>query len=154
MSLGQCVFDGDVAVLYADNPLITVPTIRKLMARRASGARGGNAEAGLALLAMRPADPGRYGRLVTEPSGDVARIVECRDEHDRQVDVPVEQLGLHFEPGHALHADVEHTRALLHHRVVDRLARDGLEGGLAGAQEAGVGGALVPGGARGGRSGS
>ena len=29
-------FDGDVAVLYADNPLITVPTIRKLMARRAS----------------------------------------------------------------------------------------------------------------------
>ncbi|WP_241671626.1 bifunctional UDP-N-acetylglucosamine diphosphorylase/glucosamine-1-phosphate N-acetyltransferase GlmU, partial [Dankookia rubra] len=64
-------FAGDVAVLYADNPLITVPTIRKLVEKRA--------EAGLALLAMRPADPGRYGRLVTEPSGDVTRIVEWAD---------------------------------------------------------------------------
>jgi bifunctional UDP-N-acetylglucosamine pyrophosphorylase / glucosamine-1-phosphate N-acetyltransferase len=69
-------FDGDVAVLYADNPLITVPTIRKLVAKRA--------EAGLALLAMRPADPGRYGRLVTEPSGDVARIVEWADASEAE----------------------------------------------------------------------
>ena len=64
-------FAGDVAVLYADNPLITVPTIRKLVMKRA--------EAGLALLAMRPAEPGRYGRLVTEPNGDVVRIVEWAD---------------------------------------------------------------------------
>jgi bifunctional UDP-N-acetylglucosamine pyrophosphorylase / glucosamine-1-phosphate N-acetyltransferase len=69
-------FDGDVAVLYADNPLITVPTISKLVARRA--------EAGLALLAMRPEDPGRYGRLVTEPSGDVARIVEWADASEAE----------------------------------------------------------------------
>jgi bifunctional UDP-N-acetylglucosamine pyrophosphorylase/glucosamine-1-phosphate N-acetyltransferase len=77
-------FDGDVAVLYADNPLITVPTIQKLVARRAAGARDGNAEAGLALLAMRPADPGRYGRLVTESSGDVARIVEWADASEAE----------------------------------------------------------------------
>ena len=84
-------FEGDVAVLYADNPLITVPTIRKLVARRAAGARDGNAEAGLALLAMRPADPGRYGRLVTEASGDVARIVEWADaERGRAGDRPLQ----------------------------------------------------------------
>src|SRR3954468_4657814 len=64
-------FDGDVAVLYADNPLITVPTIRRLVGRRA--------EAGLALLAMRPADPGRYGRVVQDGAGSVTRIVEWAD---------------------------------------------------------------------------
>ena len=69
-------FAGDVAVLYADNPLITVPTIRRLVAKRA--------EAGLALLAMRPADPGRYGRVVTEASGDVTRIVEWADASEAE----------------------------------------------------------------------
>ena len=64
-------YPGDVAVLYADNPLITVPTIARLVARRA--------EAGLALLAMRPADPGRYGRLVEDGAGGISRIVEWAD---------------------------------------------------------------------------
>ncbi len=59
--------EGDVAVLYADNPLIRAETMRRLLA-----ARG---EAGLALLAMRPVDPGRYGRVILE-GGGVARIVE------------------------------------------------------------------------------
>jgi bifunctional UDP-N-acetylglucosamine pyrophosphorylase/glucosamine-1-phosphate N-acetyltransferase len=62
--------DGDVAVLYADNPLIRPETMRRLLAARA--------EAGLVLLAMRPADPGRYGRVVSE-AGAVVRIVEYAD---------------------------------------------------------------------------
>ncbi len=62
--------DGDVAVLYADNPLIRPDTLRRLLAARA--------EAGLALLAMRPADPGRYGRVVAV-DGAVQRIVEWAD---------------------------------------------------------------------------
>ncbi|MCQ8278946.1 bifunctional UDP-N-acetylglucosamine diphosphorylase/glucosamine-1-phosphate N-acetyltransferase GlmU [Acetobacteraceae bacterium KSS8] len=65
---------GDVAVLYADNPLVTVETLRRLVARRAGPGTD------LALLAMRPADPARYGRLITEPDGEggerVLRIVE------------------------------------------------------------------------------
>lgn len=64
-------FPGDVAVLYADNPLITPETMRRLRAARA--------EAGLTLLAMRPADPARYGRVVQDAAGDVARIVEYAD---------------------------------------------------------------------------
>ncbi len=64
--------DGDVAVLYADNPLIRPATLRRLLeGRRAKGV-------GLALLAMRPADPGRYGRVLTH-GGDVERIVEWAD---------------------------------------------------------------------------
>ncbi len=65
---------GDVAVLYADNPLITPDTLRRLLAARAA------AGTDLALLAMRPADPARYGRLITEQDKQggetVRRIVE------------------------------------------------------------------------------
>lgn len=64
-------FAGDAAVLYADNPLITRATLERLVAARR--------EAGLALLAMRPADPARYGRVVTEANGDIARVVEWAD---------------------------------------------------------------------------
>jgi bifunctional UDP-N-acetylglucosamine pyrophosphorylase / glucosamine-1-phosphate N-acetyltransferase len=64
--------DGAVAVLYADNPLIRPETLQRLLARREAG------DAGLVLLAMRPADPGRYGRVMTR-DGYVTRIVEWAD---------------------------------------------------------------------------
>ncbi|MBS0558497.1 MAG: bifunctional UDP-N-acetylglucosamine diphosphorylase/glucosamine-1-phosphate N-acetyltransferase GlmU [Proteobacteria bacterium] len=69
--------DGDVAVLYADNPLIAPATLRALLAdRRAAGA-------GLALLAMRPPDPGRYGRVILR-GGAVDRIVEWKDASEQE----------------------------------------------------------------------
>src|ERR1700761_9166534 len=46
--------DGQVAVLYADNPLIRSATLRRLLE--------GHAPEQLSLLAFRPADPGCYGR--------------------------------------------------------------------------------------------
>ncbi len=64
--------DGDVAVLYADNPLVTPATLQRLRQRRADG------DVGLALLAMRPADPARYGRVISR-DGFVQRIVEWAD---------------------------------------------------------------------------
>jgi bifunctional UDP-N-acetylglucosamine pyrophosphorylase/glucosamine-1-phosphate N-acetyltransferase len=74
-------FPGDVAVLYADNPLITVDTLRRLVAARR--------EAGLALVAMRPADPGHYGRVLTNGDGSVERVVEWADADatERQVEL-------------------------------------------------------------------
>ena len=60
--------DGQVAVLYADNPLIRPQTLRRLLA--------GQTQRRLSLLAFRPADPGQYGRVVTEANGLVERIVE------------------------------------------------------------------------------
>ena len=64
--------EGDVAVLYADNPLIAPATLRLLLeTRRSPGTR-------LALLAMRPADPARYGRVIAR-GGMVERIVEWAD---------------------------------------------------------------------------
>ncbi|MBS1065036.1 bifunctional UDP-N-acetylglucosamine diphosphorylase/glucosamine-1-phosphate N-acetyltransferase GlmU [Gluconobacter kondonii] len=71
--------DGDIAVLYADNPLITAETMKRLLATRRQGAS-------LALLGMRPAVPGRYGRIV-EDSGKVVKIVEFKDatEDERRI---------------------------------------------------------------------
>ncbi|HYZ64375.1 MAG TPA: bifunctional UDP-N-acetylglucosamine diphosphorylase/glucosamine-1-phosphate N-acetyltransferase GlmU [Acetobacteraceae bacterium] len=67
--------NGDVAVLYADNPLIRPETMRGLLAARR--------EAGLALLAMRPPDPGRYGRVIAR-DGAVQRVVEWADASEAE----------------------------------------------------------------------
>jgi bifunctional UDP-N-acetylglucosamine pyrophosphorylase/glucosamine-1-phosphate N-acetyltransferase len=64
--------DGEVAVLYADNPLIRPATLQHLLQRRAAG------DAALALLAFRPTDPARYGRVI-EHDGYVERVVEWID---------------------------------------------------------------------------
>jgi bifunctional UDP-N-acetylglucosamine pyrophosphorylase/glucosamine-1-phosphate N-acetyltransferase len=69
--------DGEVAVLYADNPLIQPETLRRLLDRR--GADG----AGLALLAFRPNDPSRYGRVMVA-DGYVQRVVEWIDADDQE----------------------------------------------------------------------
>jgi bifunctional UDP-N-acetylglucosamine pyrophosphorylase / glucosamine-1-phosphate N-acetyltransferase len=63
----------DVAILYGDTPLLRTETIARLLeTRRQSGAA-------VAVGAMRPADPGPYGRLVLGGDGGVDRIVEARD---------------------------------------------------------------------------
>lgn len=69
--------DGDVAVLYGDNPLMTAATFTRLRERLARG------DAGLVLLAMRPPDPARYGRVLTR-DGYVERIVEWADATDAE----------------------------------------------------------------------
>lgn len=92
--------DGEVAVLYADNPLISAGTMRRLLARRAEG------DAGLALLAMRPADPGRYGRVLTE-GGYVTGIVEWADATPEQRAIDLCNAGV-------LSADAAQMRAWLH----------------------------------------
>ena len=91
--------DGEVAVLYADNPLITPATLRRLLARRREG------DAALALLAMRPEDPARYGRVIAE-GGLVERIVEYKDATAAERAVGLCNAGV-------LSADAAHMRAWL-----------------------------------------
>ncbi len=77
---------GDVAVLFADNPLITQASLERLLdERHATGA-------GLALMAMRPADPSRYGRLVIE-AGRITRIVEWADATPAERAIPLCNAG-------------------------------------------------------------
>ncbi|MEO6264823.1 MAG: bifunctional UDP-N-acetylglucosamine diphosphorylase/glucosamine-1-phosphate N-acetyltransferase GlmU [Luteimonas sp.] len=66
--------DAQVLVLYGDVPLITVETLRRLL----------DAPGRLAVLAAEPADPNGYGRIVRDPEGRVAAIVEHKDADDEQ----------------------------------------------------------------------
>jgi bifunctional UDP-N-acetylglucosamine pyrophosphorylase / glucosamine-1-phosphate N-acetyltransferase len=73
---------GEVLVLYGDTPLLTPPTLRSLLeARRA-------AAAAVAVLGMRPPDPGGYGRLAFA-GGELAAIVE-----ERHADAELKRHGL------------------------------------------------------------
>ncbi|MDG6095186.1 bifunctional UDP-N-acetylglucosamine diphosphorylase/glucosamine-1-phosphate N-acetyltransferase GlmU [Acetobacter sp. AN02] len=82
-----CFGEGDVAILYADNPLILPQTLERLLQARNSG------HTGLALLAMRPADPGRYGRVIVR-DGMVERIVEWADASEEERAVPLCNAGV------------------------------------------------------------
>jgi bifunctional UDP-N-acetylglucosamine pyrophosphorylase/glucosamine-1-phosphate N-acetyltransferase len=83
--------EDEVAILYADNPLITPETLRRLAE--------GRGEAGLALLAMRPADPGRYGRVITDARGDVTAIVEWAEADVSERAVGLCNAGVFCAPG-------------------------------------------------------
>jgi bifunctional UDP-N-acetylglucosamine pyrophosphorylase/glucosamine-1-phosphate N-acetyltransferase len=66
-------FAGDVAVLYADVPLIRTATIARAIQVRRSG------DHAAVVIGMRPPEPGAYGRLVLGPDGLLERIVEAAD---------------------------------------------------------------------------
>lgn len=64
-------FDGDVVVLLGDTPFISPDTLSRIQAMRQQGTD-------LVVLGFDAADPGKYGRLVTQ--GDrLERIVEAKD---------------------------------------------------------------------------
>ena len=65
-------FDGDVAVTYADAPLIRAETLAALFARREAGAN-------FVVLGFEAQNPFGYGRLVRDGSGALVRIVEEKD---------------------------------------------------------------------------
>jgi bifunctional UDP-N-acetylglucosamine pyrophosphorylase/glucosamine-1-phosphate N-acetyltransferase len=78
--------DGQVAVLYADNPLIRTATLRGLLETRSP--------LGLSLLAFRSADPARYGRVITGDDGLVTRIVEYADASPKERTVDLCNAGV------------------------------------------------------------
>ncbi len=64
-------FKGDVLVIFGDQPLYTVDTMKKLLKKRDEGYS-------VVCLGFRPQDPARYGRLIME-GNNLARIVEYKD---------------------------------------------------------------------------
>jgi bifunctional UDP-N-acetylglucosamine pyrophosphorylase / glucosamine-1-phosphate N-acetyltransferase len=65
-------FEGRVAILFADTPLISSANIAAVEAAMDGGAAIG-------VLGFRPADPAMYGRLITAQDGNLERIVEFKD---------------------------------------------------------------------------
>ena len=126
-------FPGDAAVLYADNPLITAGTIRALLARRQAGG------AALALLAMRPADPARYGRVVKDAAGGIARVVEWADASEAERAIGLCNAGVVSAPAPDLFRwlrEVRNDNAKGEYYLTDIVALARAEGGRVVAEEA------------------
>ena len=67
-------FQGDVLILYGDVPLVRADTMRRMLDRL------NEADAPPAVvLGFRPADPGAYGRIASEDSRTIAKMVEYKD---------------------------------------------------------------------------
>ena len=81
-------FAGDVLVLYGDTPLLTSETLERLLAERQ------RAKAAVAVIGMRPAEPGAYGRLVLGADGALDAIVEAKDATDAQRRIPLCNSGV------------------------------------------------------------
>lgn len=67
-------FDGDVLILYGDVPFVTAATMQRMLDRlhEADGPL-------CVVLGFRPADPGAYGRIVSEDFSTIAKMVEYKD---------------------------------------------------------------------------
>ncbi|MEO7055137.1 MAG: bifunctional UDP-N-acetylglucosamine diphosphorylase/glucosamine-1-phosphate N-acetyltransferase GlmU [Rhizomicrobium sp.] len=73
-------FDGELVIAYGDMPLMTAATFEASFKARGPG---------LAIVAFRTADPGAYGRVITNGDGTLDRIVEFKDasETERKTDL-------------------------------------------------------------------
>jgi len=77
-------FDGDVLILYGDVPLVPTATMQRMLDRLTE------ADKPLCVvLGFRPADPGAYGRIVTEDQRTIAKMVEFKDANaaERQINL-------------------------------------------------------------------
>ncbi len=78
-------FDGDVAVLFADTPMIAQETMADVF-KALDGAD-------IAVLGFEAADPGAYGRLIESQDG-LDRIVEAKDATAEELDVTLCNSGV------------------------------------------------------------
>lgn len=78
-------FSGDVVVLYGDTPFVQPETLERMIAARA--------DHDLVVLGFHAADPGRYGRLVTD-GNQLQRIVEFKDATEAERDITLCNSGL------------------------------------------------------------
>lgn len=80
-------FSGDVVVLYGDSPLIPETAVEDLFGALDNGAAIG-------VLGFEAADPGRYGRLIRTPDGNLDAIVEAKEATPEQLTVTLCNSGV------------------------------------------------------------
>src|SRR3954451_19257566 len=75
-------YDGPLLVLYADTPFVEADTLRRMIDRL-----NGDGGPGVVVLASRPADPLKYGRIILGKGDRIAKMVEYTDatEEERAV---------------------------------------------------------------------
>lgn len=74
-------FSGDIIVLFGDTPLVTAEALEALQKKRAE------TKADIVVAGFEPEDPGAYGRLVLNDSGNLEAIVEAKDATPRQLEI-------------------------------------------------------------------
>lgn len=67
-------FSGNVLILYGDVPLVTTATMQAMLERL-----DGPDEPVAVVLGFRPADPGAYGRIVSDDGRTIRKMVEYKD---------------------------------------------------------------------------
>ena len=72
-------FDGIVMVLYGDVPFVRAETMRAMIARL----EGEDMPAAV-VLGFEPADPLRYGRVIADDAGRIAKMVEYKDASEEE----------------------------------------------------------------------
>ena len=92
--------DARVLVLYGDVPLITPASLRRLL----------QAPGRLAVLAAELHDPAGYGRILRDPEGRVAAIVEHKDADEEQRRIRLINTGVIAADSTALRRWLEHLR--------------------------------------------
>lgn len=80
-------FEGDVVVLYGDTPFIRAETLGEMVAARQAGAA-------VVVLGFEAAEPGGYGRLVTDAAGELHAIVEAREASPEELRIGLCNSGL------------------------------------------------------------
>ncbi len=84
-------FDGELVVLYGDTPLIPSQAVEDLFGELKGGAAVG-------VLGFEAADPGAYGRLITNAAGDLEAIVEAKEASPEQLAVSFCNSGVMAAP--------------------------------------------------------
>jgi bifunctional UDP-N-acetylglucosamine pyrophosphorylase/glucosamine-1-phosphate N-acetyltransferase len=86
----------DILVVFGDTPLLTTETLSRLLAERR------RTDAAVVVAALRPADPGAYGRLVLGRDGTLERIVEAAEATPEELAIGLVNGGIMaLAAGHA-----------------------------------------------------
>lgn len=73
-------FEGELVVLYGDTPLIPASAVNDLFAELEQGASVG-------VLGFEAADPGAYGRLITDVDDNLEAIIEAKEASPQELEV-------------------------------------------------------------------
>jgi bifunctional UDP-N-acetylglucosamine pyrophosphorylase/glucosamine-1-phosphate N-acetyltransferase len=82
-------FEGDILILYGDTPRVETATLQAMLARL----NAPDAPAAV-VVASRPADPGHYGRILTDADGTIRKMVEYKDASEEERSVELCNSGL------------------------------------------------------------
>ena len=90
-------FKGDVLVLFGDSPLVSIETLKAMLAARRT-----SADPAVVVMGFRPEDTEQYARLILNNEGDLVRIVEHNDATDLERETDLCNSGFMAIDGSAL----------------------------------------------------